>query len=88
MTTTTAKFVSAFDALNRSHVDWLKKVMDMAGSMGDPKGELNMVSTINANPFGITLDKRDALDWPHIHFVLCASYARAVLSGRAYVPQG
>lgn len=86
MTTTTTKFVTAFDALDRAHVTWLKKVMDMAGMMGDPKGELNMINIINANPFGVKLAKQDALDWPHIHFVLCASYARAVLCGRAYVP--
>jgi len=86
MTSTTVKFVTAFDALDRAHVMWLKKVMDMAGSLGDPKAEINMVNMINTNPFGITLEKRDALDWPHIHFVLCASYARAVLCGRAHVP--
>ena len=60
--------------------------MDLAESLGDPSNSINMVEDINDNPLNLVLDKRDALDWPHIHFVLCAAYAKAVLRGQAFVP--
>jgi len=83
---TTSKFLKAFEPDNAVHVDWLRQMMDLAESMGDPSKSINMINDINKNPLGITLDKMDALDWPHIHFVLCASYAKAVLRGIAFVP--
>ena len=86
MTSTTVKFLTAFDPLDKKHVEWLKKMMDMAENMGDPKGHQSMVKSINLNPFGVLLDPRDALDWPHIHFVLCARYPKAVLNDRAWIP--
>jgi len=82
----TSKFLSAFDPKNKDHVDWLSQMMDLAETMGDPAKSVNMVRDINTNPMGIQLEKMDALDWPHIHFVLCASYAKAVLRGLAHVP--
>lgn len=85
-TTNTAKFIKAFDAKNESHVRWLGKMFDMAESLLDEQGQLNIVREINKNPLRVTLDERDALDWPHIHFVLSASYAKEVLKGRAWVP--
>jgi hypothetical protein len=86
MASTTVQFLTAFDPLDRVHVEWLKKMIDLAETMGDPKGQITMVKSINSNPFGVKLPERDALDWPHIHFVLCARYAQAVLKGMAYVP--
>jgi hypothetical protein len=86
MASTTVKFLTAFDPLDKKHVEWLKKMMDMAENMGDSKGHQSMVKSINLNPFGVQLEQRDALDWPHIHFVLCARYAKAVLSDRAWIP--
>lgn len=83
---TTSNFLKAFDPKNKSHVDWLAQMMDLAETMGDPEKAINMIRDINTNPMGIHLEKRDALDWPHIHFVLCASYAKAVLRGLAHVP--
>lgn len=82
----TSKFLSVFDPKNKDHVEWLARMMDLAETMGDPAKSINMVRDINTNPMGITLEKMDALDWPHIHFVLCASYAKAVLKGQAHVP--
>ena len=35
----------------------------------------------------ILLSQQDTLDWFHIHFVLCAAYAKAVLKGKAWIPQ-
>lgn len=86
MASTTVQFLTAFDPLDKKHVVWLKKMIDLAENMGDPKAHHNMVKSINSNPFGVTLPERDALDWPHIHFVLCARYAKAVLSDRAWIP--
>jgi hypothetical protein len=86
MATTTVQFLTAFDSLDKKHVEWLKKMIDLAENMGDPKAHVSMVKSINSNPFGAKLAERDALDWPHIHFVLCAKYAQAVLKGMAHVP--
>jgi hypothetical protein len=35
---------------------------------------------------GLKIKPQDALDWPHVHFVLSATYARAVLADRAFIP--
>ena len=86
MTSPTVKFLTAFDPLDKAHVRWFKKMIDMAESMSDPSANITMVASINSNPMGVELDHRDALDWPHIHFVLCAAYAKAVIKGRAWVP--
>jgi hypothetical protein len=86
MASTTVQFLTAFDPLDKKHIEWLKTMMDMAEKMGDPKAHITMIKSINANPFGVKLAERDSLDWPHIHFVLCAQYAKAVLKGMAYVP--
>jgi len=87
MTSITAKFLAAFNAENKEHVQWLAHMIDLAETMADPKAKLALVKEINANPMKIQLDQRDALDWPHIHFVLCAAYAKAVLKGQAIVPR-
>ena len=58
----------------------------MAETMGDMTKQLNIVHQVNSNPMNIKLDTRDALDWPNIHFVLCASYAKAVLNKKAWLP--
>lgn len=80
---TTSKFLKVFEPDNSMHVDWLSRMMTMAENIGD---STNIVKDVNNNPMGIVLEHNDALDWPHIHFVLCAAYAKAVLNGTAYVP--
>ena len=87
MTSITGKFLTAFNAENREHVQWLSHMIDIAETMADPKAKITLVKEINANPMKVVLDQRDALDWPHIHFVLCAAYAKAVLEGQAIVPR-
>jgi hypothetical protein len=82
----TSKFIKAFDPREETHVKWLAAMNDMAESMGDPSKQLNIVNQVNTNPMSIKLDTRDALDWPNIHFVMCASYAKAVLKKRAWLP--
>jgi len=86
MSTITAKFIKAFDCQNKTHVIWLSHMIDLAESMTDPTTHITLVDEINMNPMKIELDKRDALDWPHIHFCLCAVYAKAVLRGLAFIP--
>lgn len=86
MASNTVKFLTAFDPIDVKHVEWFKKMINMAENMGDPNAQLKMIGAINSNPLGIELSQRDALDWPHIHFVLCAQYAKAVLKGLAYIP--
>jgi hypothetical protein len=84
--TITSKFIKAFDAKDQTHVEWLGRMFDLAESMGDPTQQVKMVEEVNSNPMKIKLDTRDALDWPHIHFVLCGVYAKAVLRRQAWVP--
>lgn len=82
----TSKFIKVFDPMNEAHVKWLGDMNDMAESMGNPSKQINIVTRVNTNPMNIKLDQQDALDWPNIHFVLCASYARAVLRKKAWLP--
>jgi hypothetical protein len=80
----TSRFVQAFDAGTEAHVKWLGKMFDMAESLGK---KIDMVAEINTNPMNIELDTKEALEWPHIHFCLCAVYAKAVLRGKAWIPK-
>jgi hypothetical protein len=82
----TAKFIKAFDSQNQSHVKWLSRMIDVAEKMGDPSSDSNLVNEINKNPMGVKLEQMDALEWPHIHFCICAVYAKAVLRKKAHVP--
>jgi len=81
----TSKFVKAFDASVQTHVKWLAHMMDIAESMSPEKPTM-LMDEINKNPVGLKVELRDALDWPHIHFCLCAVYAKAVLRGKAWIP--
>jgi hypothetical protein len=82
----TTKFIKAFDSQNQSHVKWLSRMIDVAEHMADPSREITLVADINTNPMKVELSHMDALEWPHIHFCLCAMYAKAVLRGKAWVP--
>jgi hypothetical protein len=82
----TSKFIKAFDPMNEVHVTWLSKMVDLAENLSADR-PTQLVDEINTNPMKVKLDKRDALDWPHIHFCLCAVYAKGVLRGKAHVPK-
>jgi hypothetical protein len=82
----TSKFVQAFDCKNEIHVSWLSRMMDVAESMNDPTAHIKLVEEVNKNPMKVLLGPRDALDWAHIHFCLCAVYAKAVLRNKAFIP--
>lgn len=82
----TSKFVKAFSADNQTHVKWLSHMCDMAENL-TPERPARLMDEINKNPMNIKLDQHDALDWPHIHFCLCAVYAKAVLRGKGFIPK-
>jgi hypothetical protein len=81
--TISSRFLKAFDVNNERHVTWLAKMMSMAS--GIDKGT-DFVKLVNENPMGVLLSQQDALDWPHIHFVLGMAYAKAVLTDKAFIP--
>jgi hypothetical protein len=83
----TSNFVREFDSLKETHVMWLAHMMDIAENMNDLNKHTDLISEVNKNPMKIRLDQRNALDWAHIHFVLCAVYAKAVLRGKAWIPK-
>lgn len=81
--TISTRFLKAFDATNERHVTWLAKMMAMAAGIDN---NIDFVKQVNENPMGILLSQQDALDWPHIHFVLGMAYAKAVLTAKAFIP--
>ena len=83
----TSTFVKEFKPADETHVAWFRTMTDAAEQTGDPDKSIDIVSLINKNPMGIKMDEKDVLDWFHIHFVLCAVYAKAVLKGAAFIPR-
>jgi hypothetical protein len=81
--TITQKFVDAFDPREQTHVSWLQKMLSIKL---DPDVMVDLSKEVNTNPMKIKISEIDALDWPHISFVLCAKYSKAVLCGEAIVP--
>ena len=79
----TQLFVDAFDAKDQTHVSWLQKMLNIKL---DPEKMIDLSKEVNTNPMDLKITQLEALDWPHINFVLCAKYAKAVLSGEAIVP--
>jgi len=80
----TSKLVKAFDASVETHVKWLAHMCDIAEALSPDKPTM-LMDEVNKNPLKIKVDARDALDWPHIHFCLCAVYAKAVLRGGGHL---
>lgn len=86
--TITSRFIKKFDSANEAHVKWLQKMTVLAPTLGDPNARNKIVDEINSNPMLLKVTTVEALDWPHIHFVLATAYATQVLTGKAYVPPG
>lgn len=84
--TITQKFLKVFNPKDQKHVEWLGKMNDMAENIGDITAHVSLVKQVNLNPMNLKLDEKDALDWPNIHFVLSAAYAKAVLKRQAWTP--
>lgn len=80
---TTSKFVTAFKPDNEEHVKWLAVMCDLAENWG----KFDIEKEMKKNPMNVPVEKKDALDWPHIHFCLCALYAKAVLKNKAFIPK-
>lgn len=80
-----SRFLKAFDSKNEKHVKWLAHMTKLSESMNDPQKTITLNAEINLNPMKVNLSHPDTLDWIHIHFVLSASYAKAVLNGEAWV---
>ena len=81
----TSKFVKKFVVDDHTHVEWLSHMCDIAEGLTPTKPTV-LMTEVNKNPMNIKLDQTDVLDWPHIHFCLCAVYAKAVLRGKAFIP--
>jgi hypothetical protein len=81
----TSKFVKTFDASSETHVKWLAHMCDIAEGLSPDKPTM-LMDEINLNPLKIKVSGTEALDWPHIHFCLCAVYAKAVLRNTAWLP--
>lgn len=81
--TITKQFSDAFDPMKQEHVSWLQKMLEIKL---DPNKMVDLSKEMNTNPMKVRVSQVEALDWPHINFVLCAKYARAVLNGEAIVP--
>lgn len=84
--TITSRFMKEFDPSNQVHVRWFKQMTELSEQMNDPNQVITLNAEINLNPMKIEVSHQDTLDWFHIHFVLCASYAKQVLKGTAWVP--
>ena len=83
--TNVSRFLKAFDSKNEKHVKWLAHMTKLSEKMNDPQQSITLNAEVNLNPMKIKLNHNDTLDWIHIHFVLCASYAKAVMYGDAWV---
>jgi hypothetical protein len=86
MATITSKFIQAFDPKDKAHVTWLQHMTVMAETLADASKHQNLVKEIQKNPMKLVVNEIEALDWPHIHFVLGMAYSKAVLTGNAYLP--
>jgi hypothetical protein len=78
--TITKKFSNAFDPKNSSHVIWFRDLHH--GTLNEEPVD----KILEANPFGIEVSKKDALEWIHIQFVIAMKYATSVIEGKAWVP--
>ena len=80
MTTLSKKFSSVFDVTNEDHVLWLRALHLATRSEQAP--DLLM----NHNPFGITVSKKEMLEWVDVMFSMAMKYSMAVLDGTAWIP--
>jgi hypothetical protein len=79
--TITKKFSSAFDANNKTHVLWFKSLHHATIQ------EKSVDKVLYDNPFGITVSKKECLEWVNIQFILGMKYATSVLDCQAWVPE-
>ena len=78
--TITRKFSQGFDSKKQEHVLWLKSLHDAT------QHEKSVDKILVDNPFGVTISKKEMLEFINIQFVLAMKYAMNVLEGEAWVP--
>ena len=77
-----SEFASLFDPSNEIHVRWYMDMIKVAESYTS----VDIVGAINKNPMKIEYKHDNLLDWPQIHCVLGAKYAKCVLDKTAWIP--
>ena len=85
--TVITEFKTKFDPKDREHVTWMKKVQEAVATVNMNTTKSHLPKLINQNPMKVKLQADDMMDWVHIHFALAMIYTKAVLEGRACVPQ-
>ena len=78
--TITRKYAQAFSSTNQEHVLWLKSLHEAT------QNEKSVDKILVSNPFGITITKKEMLEFINIQFVLAMKYSMNVLEGQAWVP--
>jgi 23S rRNA G2445 N2-methylase RlmL len=78
--TITRKYAQAFKSTDQEHVMWLKSLHDAT------QNEKSVDKILVNNPFGVTITKKEMLEFINIQFVLAMKYAMNVLEGQAWVP--
>jgi hypothetical protein len=78
--TITKKFSAAFDATNEKHAKWFHSLH--VATINEKSVDLILYD----NPFGITVSKKECLEWVNIQFILAMKYSISVLEGHAWVP--
>jgi hypothetical protein len=82
--TVTQRFSDAFDTSNETHVKWLGKLFEFAKCVASSKCPVDDI--VNGNPMKVKVEKKEMIEWVHIHFCLAMKYSRDVISGVAWVP--
>jgi len=78
-----------FDPKSEAHVRWLMTSFEKMEYYTAPDSQKNgkeFVKFVNLNPFGLTINASNVMDWPMIHSMIATKYARAVLTGQAWLP--
>jgi hypothetical protein len=80
-----AQFAEKFNPAVPDHVQWLQKVHRCLENMDTVKSDVP--SLINSNPMKVKFSPKDMIEWVHVHFTLNFKYAKAVLYGKAFIPE-
>ena len=78
-----------FDPKSEAHVRWLMtsfEKMEYCTAPDSQKNGKEFVKFVNLNPFGLTINASNVMDWPMIHSMIATKYAKAVLTGQAWLP--
>lgn len=76
------EFVKEFDPSNEIHVKWYQDMIAVAETYTNK----DIVKEVNKNPMNLEYKHDDLFEWPRIHMVLGAKYAKCVLNKTAWIP--